>query len=316
MRVRRDRLFWGLFLLLVGGIPLLVRAGVLDGATFVDAWRLWPLILVGAGLAILVGHRRAGAAITVILALGFGVVVGGALASGGIPFLYGGDCMATGASMQRVTQAGALETPATVQLDLDCGEVDVTATATSSWSLTADHLGAPPTVSATASNLRVAVPDQAGTHRQVWVLGLPADSTRDVVITANAAAARFDLRGTALDRFHAEVNAGDLRLDGSEARISRLEISMNAGRARVSLAAGSTLGSLSVNAGAIDLCVPADAALVLRVADQLTFSHNLERRGLAHDGDTWRRAGTSGDTIDLSVSGNAASFTLDPDGGC
>ena len=91
---------------------------------------------------------------------------------------------------------------------------------------------------------------------------------------------------------------------------------MNAGRARVSLGAGSTQGSLAANAGAIELCVPADAAVVLRVPEQLTFAHNLERRGLTRDGDTWRRAGTGGDTIDLSVEGNAASFTLDPDGGC
>ena len=91
---------------------------------------------------------------------------------------------------------------------------------------------------------------------------------------------------------------------------------MNAGRARVSLGAGSTQGLLAANAGAIDLCVPGNAALVLRVPDQLTFAHNLERRGLTRDGDTWRRAGTGGDTIDLSINGNAASFALDPDGGC
>ena len=91
---------------------------------------------------------------------------------------------------------------------------------------------------------------------------------------------------------------------------------MNAGRARVSLGAGPTLGSLSANAGAIDLCVPADAALILHVPTRLTFAHNLDSRGLSRDGDTWRRAGASGDTIDLTIDGNAAGFTLDPDGGC
>jgi hypothetical protein len=316
MRVRRGPLFWGIFLLLLGGIPLLVRAGVLDGGLLADAWRLWPLILVAIGLTILVGHRRAGATITVILALALGVAAGGALAAGTIPFAYVGDCVATRAPMERLTRAGTLETPASIDLDLDCGEVAVTTTATSTWSLDADHLGAPPTVTASGSSLRVAAPEQAGAHRQEWRLALPADSTRTLVVAANAATSTFDLRGMALDRFRAELNAGDLRLDASQARIGRLELTMNAGRARVSLAAGSTLGSLSVNAGAIDLCVPADAALVLRVPDQLTFSHNLERRGLARDGDTWRRTGTGGDPIDLSVDGNAASFTLDPDGGC
>jgi hypothetical protein len=315
MPARRGPLFWGLFLLLLGGIPLLVRAGVLDGALFADAWRLWPLILVGVGLAILLG-RRSSVTITFILALAFGVVAGGALAAGKIPFVYVGDCVSTRAPMERVTQGGTLEAPASIELDLDCGELAVTTTATSTWSLDADHLGAPPTVAATGSSLSVAAPEQAGAHRQEWSLALPADSTRTLGVVANAATATFDLRDTALDRFRAELNAGDLRLDASQARIGRLELTMNAGRARVSLAAGSTVGSLSVNAGAIDLCVRADAALVLRVPDQLTFSHNLERRGLAHDGDIWRRAGASGDAVDLSVSGNAASFTLDPDGGC
>jgi hypothetical protein len=316
MPVRRGPLFWGLFLLLLGGIPLLVRAGVLDSGLFADAWRFWPLILVGVGLTILVGHRRAGAAITVILALALGVAAGGALAAGSIPFTNVGDCVVTRAPMERVTQAGTLDAPASIDLDLDCGEVAVTTTETSTWSLDAGHLGAPPTVTAAGSSLSVAAPEQAGAHRQEWSLALPAASTRTLGLVANAATATFDLRGTALDRFRAELNAGDLRLDASQARIGRLELTMNAGRARVSLAAGSTLGSLSVNAGAIDLCVPADAALALGVPDQLTFSHNLERRGLARDGDTWRRAGTGGDTIDLSIDGNAASFTLDPDGGC
>jgi hypothetical protein len=316
MSVRRGPLFWGLFLVLLGGIPLLVRAGALDGAVFAETWRFWPLILVGIGATILMGHRRAGATITVVLALALGVVAGGALAAGSIPFAYVGECVATRAPMERVTKTGTLEGPASIDLDLDCGEVAVTTTATSTWSLDADHLGAPPTVIATGSSLRVAAPKQAGAHRQEWTLALPADSPRVLVLVANAAAATLDLRGVALDRFRAEVNAGDLRLDASQARIGRLELSMNAGRARVSVASGSTVGSISVNAGAIDLCVPVDRALVLRVPDQLTFSHNLEQRGLAHDGDTWRRAGAGGDTIDLSVSGNAASFTLDPDGGC
>ena len=91
---------------------------------------------------------------------------------------------------------------------------------------------------------------------------------------------------------------------------------MNAGRARVTLGSGSTTGSLSANAGAMDLCVPASANLVLRVTDQLTFAHNLDDRGLTRDGDTWTRPGAVDQTIDLRVDGNATSFTLDPDGGC
>lgn len=37
MRIRRGLLFWGLFLIPLGGIPLLARAGTIDAARFADA---------------------------------------------------------------------------------------------------------------------------------------------------------------------------------------------------------------------------------------------------------------------------------------
>ena len=51
--------------------------------------------------------------------------------------------------------------------------------------------------------------------------------------------------------------------------------------------------------------------------EQLTFAHNLDDRGLAQSGDVWTREGAVGaPVIDLAVEGNAANFTLDPEGGC
>jgi hypothetical protein len=100
------------------------------------------------------------------------------------------------------------------------------------------------------------------------------------------------------------------------AKVARVEMTMNAGRIRLTLGAGSTTGSLAVNAGAIDLCVPPASGLRLTVDEQLTFVTNLSSRGLAHDGNVWSRPASGGDTIELSVSGNAATFNLDPNGGC
>jgi hypothetical protein len=315
MRIRRGPLFWGLLLIPLGAIPLLARAGIIDTAAFVDAWRLWPLILVGVGLAILLGNRRAGLAATVTLALVLGVVGGGALASG-VPWVGFGSCVGTSAPTDRLTKAGALEAASSVDLELDCGQLSVTTAAGSAWSLNADYLGTQPIVTATGSSLHIATPDQTATHRQNWSLELPAAPLRDLSITANAAAVTLDLEGAALERFRADMNAGDLRIDAGDARINRLDISMNAGRARITIADGTTAGSLAANAGAIELCVPTGAGLVLRVTDQLTFAHNLERRGLARDGNTWTRTAAGSDNIDLTINGNAASFSLDPDGGC
>jgi hypothetical protein len=114
------------------------------------------------------------------------------------------------------------------------------------------------------------------------------------------------------------MDAGDLLIDGASASISTLDIQMNAGRARIRLDdAVPVTGQISMNAGALELCVPAGAELRLKTNDQLTFVTNLAQRGLTHEGDTWRRAGQPGSrAIELSIEGNAANFNLDPDGGC
>jgi hypothetical protein len=83
---------------------------------------------------------------------------------------------------------------------------------------------------------------------------------------------------------------------------------------RISLE-GPTTGTLSVNAGIIELCVAPDADLRFVVHEQLTFGTNLGNRGLTQIDEAWTRRG-SGPQIDLTVEGNAATFTLDPEGGC
>ena len=73
-----------------------------------------------------------------------------------------------------------------------------------------------------------------------------------------------------------------------------------------------------MNAGAIELCVPASAQLQIKLTNQVTFAQNLDDRGLSQNGDLWTRNG-NGDlatAIQLTVDGAAASFTFDPDGGC
>jgi len=313
MRIRRGPLFWGLFLIPLGTIPLLVRAGALDSGWFDEAWRLWPLVLVGFGLALLFGRGRAGIVVTVVLALALGLAGGGALASsndwvGGLS-----DCTSNLAT-DHSTDSGTFASAAAVQLDLNCGDAQVATGSGTAWALDAAYRGAPPTVSRSPSSLAVASPHGSGRHS--WRLTLPAGSTRELSVSANAATTTVDLAGTSLDRFEASVNAGDLRVDATGGSIARLDISMNAGRARLTLAGGSTSGSLSTNAGSIEVCVPPTAGLTLHLPNQFTFANNLGQRGLSRDGDTWTRIGAAGSSIELSIDGTVGSFTLDPAGGC
>ena len=146
---------------------------------------------------------------------------------------------------------------------------------------------------------------------------LPAATTASLSLTANAAGATLDLDGAHLTSLDAKLNAGDVRIAAGGATIDSLDITMNAGRIRFDAGPNPLRGDISLNAGAFDLCVPAGVGLRLDVTDQLTFVHNLSSRGLAASGSTWTREPAAGQpTIELSIDGSAASFTLEPQGGC
>ncbi|HET7167719.1 MAG TPA: hypothetical protein VFI69_00830 [Candidatus Limnocylindrales bacterium] len=318
MRIRRGLLFWGLFLIPVGALPLLVRAGALDPARVADAWRLWPILLVALGIALILGRGRAGLLGTSIAAVALGLVVGGALASGTGLIGNFGDCANPGrGGDQVVEQSGTFSAPAAVRFDLDCGAFDVSVVSGSDWNARAEYRGQAPEINASGSSLNLVSPSGFGLHGQDWTVRLPADQLGELSITSNATAGTIDLSTAELSRFGADFNAGDLRVNASQAAVAQVDVSMNAGRLRLTLGSGPVAGSLSANAGAMELCVPPDASLRFQVDDQITFGHNLGDRGLTRNGNTWTRGGTAGDaSIDLSIDGNAASFTLDPEGGC
>jgi hypothetical protein len=315
MRIRRGRLFWGLFLIPLGAIPLLDRAGVVDISVVPNAWQWWPLILIAIGLAILLGRSRVGLVGTVVVALALGTLGGTALASGNLVIGSVTDCASSidGSDASSTDLSGTFTGDASTVIDLDCGSVDVAVLPGADWRVDADYRGAAPEIEQSARSLTVRTPT-SDSRRQEWTITLGADAIRELEFEINAAATAATLAGATLRSVTVDMNAGDLVLDGSDATIDRLEASVNAGRMRITLD-GATSGELSANAGAIDLCVPADADVRLDVEDQLTFATNLSGRGLTQNGDTWTRSG-SGPAIRLSVEGNAASFTLDPERGC
>jgi hypothetical protein len=314
MRVRRGLLFWGLLLIPLGAIPLLVRAGQLDSSRIMEVWRLWPLIVVGVGLLVLASRTRLAFVGVIVVALTIGSIGGAALASGNVFLGAIGACGATEGSTA-LDRTGTFSGPGSVRLNIDCGSLDLKADASTDWSVHAVYRGDAPILDAAANQLDVRTPS-GSPHRQDWTIRLPATTLRSLNLTANAAAATIDLGPAQLDGLQADFNAGDVRILSGSGSIANIDATMNAGRLRLTLGPAAIHGSLSVNAGGIDVCVPPQAGLSFHVDDQLTFVTNLSSRGLTRNGNTWTRAGTGGQTIDLSVSGNAASFTLDPNGGC
>ena len=73
-----DSLFWGLLLVVLGGMFLLNNFGVLQ-VTWMELWRLWPLLVIAAGFSVLATRHwlwKFVSALFVIMALVAVVVVG------------------------------------------------------------------------------------------------------------------------------------------------------------------------------------------------------------------------------------------------
>lgn len=325
MRIDRGLLRWGVFLIVLGAVPLAVRGGYLDADTVRRAWELWPLVLIGIGLGLMLQRTRAAVVGGLVVAITFGLM-GGALLAVGINGSFGG-CgfgVGSGDGTPFATRTGTFGTTANVELDLNCGELAVTPGSGSGWSLAGSGTTADgPDVTIAADRLRVRTTERTGfdVNRagQRWQITLPSDPSLNLNVSVNAGSAKVDLAGAHVPTVSASVNAGDIRLDLSRAAaVGTLDASANAGSLTVSLPAASLTGSVSANAGSVQLCVPDGVGLRLRDSDSALSSNNFGDRGLTRNGQTWTSAGygTSTVKIDLSTSANLGSITLNPEAGC
>ncbi len=332
MRIDRGYLFWGIFFVLLGAIPLADREGWIQVGGLGDVWRLWPLILIGIGAAILFSRSALGLVVTIVAAVVLGSLAGTALTSvGGGMF----DCIRTepASDLARTTANGTLVPGSEAQVRIDCGDLRVATAPGTGWTLDAGHGGDPPRVESSISELDVQ-PAGGTPRRQDWDLTLPA-AMGSLRVDANASSTSLDLASGTVARLHGIVNAGDLRITAPSGRMDALELEANA--ADVDLLApsvdiadldveanaasvelrlgGSVTGTIEGAAMSIRVCVPATASLVLRTSDDFAFSLDLQAVGLIETDSGWTRTGT-GPRIELTVGGTASSFTLVDEEAC
>ena len=82
MHVNRALLGWGVFFLVLGAVPLAVRYGVVDASAFDTAWQLWPLLLIGAGMGLVLARTRVAIVGGLVVAATAGLMVGGLVVNG------------------------------------------------------------------------------------------------------------------------------------------------------------------------------------------------------------------------------------------
>jgi hypothetical protein len=322
MHLDRRLAGWGVFLVLLGAIPLLVRQGVLATDVVARAWTLWPLLLVAAGIGLLLRRTRFEFVGGLLAAATLGILGGALLAGGSVPFgACGGDKTGTAFPVRQ----GELGTSAAVELSQNCGDLSVTIAAGSTWHVEGQGSDSPPGVDSGADHLRVTSAERDGIDllrsSDRWTVVLPSSPRLDLTTTVNAGTGRFDLANANLGKVRVTVNAGTLILDLSHvASIAALEIQMNAvGDPRILLPNTSLTGSIDANAaGNIRLCPPAGAGLSLTANDNLTATNNYADRGLVQVGGAWQTPGydAAAVRIQLVTHANAGGFNLEQEGSC
>jgi len=325
----RRLLGWGLFFIVLGLVPLALRAGVVN-ADLVEQWPLlWPLLLIGWGIGLLLRGttlRWIGGAITAVT---LGVMGGGLIATGfvGMPLL--GGCGGGGPASAFAVQRGTLDSGARVGIEFGCGSLDVATAVGSDWQLSGTdatgHGPASTTIESGLLEIRSGAQDNGvfnvGRGRSSWSLTLPQTPSLDLGLTLNAGEGRVDLAGTTLGSLDVTVNAGTMLVDASLASalpVGAANATVNAGKLTFALPSFNGTANVSLNAGSLSVCVPSGTALQVDWSGALA-SNNLDAAGLVRFGDhTWTTTNFNPalDHVELRVSANAGSFELQMGGSC
>jgi hypothetical protein len=322
MHVNRGLLSWGVFLILAGLVPLAERAGLISSDQIAGWWNLWPLIVIGIGVGLVLSRTSFAVLGSLIVAGTFGLMLGAFLAVG-INGFTGGVCGDERGTSSFAEQTGTFDGPAEVSVEFNCGELDISGAAGTSWTFggTGDAAHAP-IVEADADSLRIRAAERSfvpfASSGEGWQVALPDGVALGLRVQLNAGRASVAPGAGELRDVRLQVNAGAIVADLSEATaIDSIDVQTNAGSASVTLPATSMDGRVQVNAGSIELCTPPEAGLRIRTGGGLG-GNNFGDAGLEQSGDTWESPGYADTSaqIDLDAEANLGSITLNPDDGC
>ena len=317
----------GIFLLILGAIPLAADQGWITRDSVSRAWELWPLILIGIGIGLILRRTPLHFAGGLLVAATFGTMFG-ALLAGGLSLGTLG-CGTAAAATDPVTldEHGAFGTgTATIELNATCASLSVAPAPGTAWSVTVSGpANGRPTLDQAADQVSVRSPSGNVTipfdngRRSRWNVSLGSSVAYAFDLNLNAGEATVDLSGLRVDTLTAQGNAiGNSRLLLHDATVGRLQVQVNAGDLKIELPAGSNLtGQVQANASSVGLCADPGTGLRFRNTSTLT-GENFASAGLVRSGTTWESPGIGSApyVVDLDLEGAAASFTLNPPEGC
>jgi hypothetical protein len=319
VRLRRGFLNWGIFLVCLGAVPLAVQLNVIDRDAAASLLRLWPLILIGAGLGIMLRFSRAAALGGIIVAATFGLLFGVVIAGGFPSFAAACNAENTGTPITRTgTVTGSME----LNVDLSCGEMTVDRAPGGTWSVEVDAGNETPTIESSGSLLRLRSvtggrwPFGSDT-RETWHVTVPTEATLSASVSVNAAKVVATLGSGPLGEINVTYNAADGRLDLAGASSATLDGTLNASSIGLTLPSGSFTADLTLNASSLNVCSAAGVGLRITYDDTLS-SQNFAVAGLVQSGKSWQSANydPTGTHAEIHISANVSSTNLNPAGGC
>jgi hypothetical protein len=318
MRVDRGRLNWGIFFLALGAVPLAYHQGLVSSSALGDAWRLWPLIIVGIGLTFVLSRTPAFFVGGTVVAICLGLVFGSAISIG--PNVA---CGSDGHNPVNVTQSGMFDRDSVVNLDLQCGSASITTTSNSQWRVVANNNGGhAPQVTSAPGLLAVTSSKTQGWSldrgKDDWQIGLPTGVPITLAAELDMGDAHFTLASANLSSARFDLNLGSLHVDLSGAQVGALNVSTNLGSAYVILDGSSNLTArLETNLGSLDVCVPGGLGVQVTASDSLSSS-DLGGVGLTKNGSVWQTPGydIAQHKANLTIDTSLGSVKLHPAGGC
>jgi hypothetical protein len=319
MRVNRRFLYWGIFLVAIGGVLVAADLRAVDTPTLLDALRLWPLAVVAIGLSLVVRRTRLSLPGLLLAAAVPGLVLGAGFA---VAPRFVGDCRTRGEPAGVATRQGMFDGPATVSVRSGCGWLNVKTAPGSGWQFDArNNAGRIPTVDSSARSLSI---DDFGDHgwsffdagRSAWDLTLPTGDLESLSLVTFAGHGQIALPGAQINHLALTVNAAQMVVDATAASVVDVSAVVNVGSLSISLPAASDLaGSLRVGAGQLRICAP--PGLGLRVTSR-GVSERVRVNGLQQTASEWQSPDYTSAThrADLTVSATFGAVEIDPIGGC
>jgi hypothetical protein len=321
MQIDRRLVGFGLFLITIGGVMVAVRQGLIAEETAREAWTLWPLILIGVGLSIVLAGRPGAAIGGLVLAVTFGAMLGGVAATGVFP--GGGVCGGDGGDRSAFPNAGGnLGQSGRVEISQDCGDLTIGTVEGSTWSVSGSSVeGRPPQVETSGDRLRITTPDDGPFDlggSGDWTVVLPRAGPIDLDVTVNGGQSRFALGGARLgsqivvEPALTASSAEKLRLGRRRVAEPKLTSIVASPTEAACLPSGAGLrveldsvaaSAIDANAGSIDLDLR---------------SNDFADHGLIESNGSWQTPGfgSAEIRIDLKADVNAGSLALNPDRTC